>query len=1155
MLTANGRHFGMRLIMIHRFLTIFLLAASLSAPLAAQTDPPQGTAAVDSSLLAGLKSRVEQSQLSDEQKASLLGTITQSETHLKDAASLADATQKRVTATDSVADRAKETTEQFEQLKSFEVEKPVGKPLAELDPMLVDLEARLATTKTAVTDAATSLARSTQTRLQYEAELVELDKQLAERKTQVAATTANSEMSLEDEVKLAELMASQAFISARIDSLRSQIALMDAETASGLPQMTSDLLDRQAETLELQLAAVKAAVESERALDAAQRVEAAQAQLTTLHRALRPIGQQNQELANDSQVIATNIETTEVSLATRTAELERIRNAYEKAITRVDSVGLTDAVGALLRNLKQSLPRAGVLRLRSRERQPTINEAQFDLIDLTDRRNLKMSIAVDALLSAADPPISFAERRTLEEEARELIQQQRTEFLDPAIRNQTTYFNTLVSLSTTEQQIIDLVDEATLYVNKRILWIRSSKPLTTQFAPSRDEWWFLSPSAWNNLASKIGDELKSNFALWGLLLIGIIAVIRSRSRLRRHVRGIGDVVTKANYTDFTATLKALLLAVLTAAPLPLFLWFFGWRLGNVAGTDQMTLALAHFATTFAIGYFPAELVRQVCRPSGLAVFHFEFPPDGVAMLRRAGGWAEAITIPILAVSSFLSVSSWGFGRDVLERYFFVAAMASLVWMVARLLHPHNGLPGNYLRRNPNGWAKHLTIVWYPLAVGTPIALGVLAVIGYFFTAQQLGWQLFQSVGLLLLIGLAISVVLRWVLLHRRKLRIDEMRLRREAEVPDKVAEVPIAPTATTDELQAQMRQTRRLLQTVMLAFALIGLWLIWQDVTPALDFLEKWPIWTSTETITETISGEDGKKTTETRDVQDKVTIDELVLAILIIVVTVAAVRNIPGLLEFSLLRRLPLDHSTRYAITSLTSYAIVLVGLIIACRKIGLHWNQIQWMATALTFGLAFGLQEMFANFVAGIIILFEQPVRVGDVVEIDGVTGVVTKIRIRATTITNWDRKDYIVPNKEFITGKLLNWTRSDEVSRVTIGVGIAYGSDTYRAQQLLMQTATNHPDVLQDPRPTAIFEGFGDSSLNFMLRAHINSYQNRLKVIHELHTAIDDAFRGAEIEISFPQRDLHLRTLPEEVNSAITSASKNTSGEQNADDSAPS
>ena len=262
--------------------------------------------------------------------------------------------------------------------------------------------------------------------------------------------------------------------------------------------------------------------------------------------------------------------------------------------------------------------------------------------------------------------------------------------------------------------------------------------------------------------------------------------------------------------------------------------------------------------------------------------------------------------------------------------------------------------------------------------------------------------------------------------------------------------------------------------------------------------------------------------------IEDSVTLSDLALAILIVVVTVVVFRNGPGLLEMSVLQQLPFDASVRYAITTLVSYVIVMVGTIAACSTIGLQWSQIQWLATALTFGLAFGLQEMFANFVAGLIILLERPIRVGDVVTVDDVTGVVSRIRIRATSITNWDRKEYVVPNKEFITGRLLNWTLSDKVNRVIVEVGLAYGSDTDMARELLLKAANDHPAILKDPAAMASFEGFGDNSLNLILRAFLPTLDNRLQIITELHTAINRSFREAGLEIAYPQRDLHIRTM---------------------------
>jgi potassium efflux system protein len=191
--------------------------------------------------------------------------------------------------------------------------------------------------------------------------------------------------------------------------------------------------------------------------------------------------------------------------------------------------------------------------------------------------------------------------------------------------------------------------------------------------------------------------------------------------------------------------------------------------------------------------------------------------------------------------------------------------------------------------------------------------------------------------------------------------------------------------------------------------------------------------------------------------------------------------------------------------------------------------WSNIQWLVAAVGLGLGFGLQEIFANFVSGLIILFERPIRVGDTVTVGNISGVVSRIRIRATWITGFDRKELVVPNKEFVTTQLVNWSLSDAISRVEIRVGIAYGSDTEKAIELLQDAADANPDVLRDPAPSVLFRGFGDSSLDFELRAFSPDMERRLPIVHALHMAIDRSFRTNGIEIAFPQRDVHLRSLP--------------------------
>jgi len=214
----------------------------------------------------------------------------------------------------------------------------------------------------------------------------------------------------------------------------------------------------------------------------------------------------------------------------------------------------------------------------------------------------------------------------------------------------------------------------------------------------------------------------------------------------------------------------------------------------------------------------------------------------------------------------------------------------------------------------------------------------------------------------------------------------------------------------------------------------------------------------------------------------------------------------------------------------------------------IGLSWGQVQWLVAALSVGIGFGLQEIVANFISGIIILFERPVRVGDVVTIGDTTGSVTKIRIRATTIRNWDKQELLVPNKEFITGRLLNWSLSDTINRVVITIGVDYDTDVPQALALLAEAARENQKVLEDPEPRISFEAFGDNALTLVLRCYLASLEDRLAVTSELHQSINAKFRDAKISIAFPQRDVHLSTaepLRVYVDQARSTSEKPSSG----------
>jgi small-conductance mechanosensitive channel len=270
----------------------------------------------------------------------------------------------------------------------------------------------------------------------------------------------------------------------------------------------------------------------------------------------------------------------------------------------------------------------------------------------------------------------------------------------------------------------------------------------------------------------------------------------------------------------------------------------------------------------------------------------------------------------------------------------------------------------------------------------------------------------------------------------------------------------------------------------------------------------------------------DGFKIGTTQIVPSKVLSGLLVFALLL-----TATRWLKGTLEKRWIKRTRLDSGARDAAVTITGYVGFIVAILMGLSMAGVDLKNITIIAGALSVGIGFGLQEIVKNFVSGIILLFERPIKTGDWVDVGTTQGWVKRIRVRATEVTTVDRTEVIVPNSQFIAAEVTNWTLRDPYGRIKIPVGVAYGSDTQLVKRLLLEVARSHPDVITDNSliglPKVFFISFGDSALLFELRCFIRDIPRRWDVISDLNFEIDRVFRENDIQIPFPQRDLHLRS----------------------------
>jgi len=235
--------------------------------------------------------------------------------------------------------------------------------------------------------------------------------------------------------------------------------------------------------------------------------------------------------------------------------------------------------------------------------------------------------------------------------------------------------------------------------------------------------------------------------------------------------------------------------------------------------------------------------------------------------------------------------------------------------------------------------------------------------------------------------------------------------------------------------------------------------------------------------------------------------------------------KYIRRLFQRRILPRFKLADGAQFVILRLVHYILMVIGMALAINVVGIQLTSLAVIFGLIGVGIAFGLQNITSNFISGIILLFERPVSVGDYIEVEGTSGRVSAINVRATTVVTVDNITLIVPNSKFIEDTVINWSVGDPRIRITVSVGVAYGSDTELVTRLLLKAAEDHPEVLSEPKPDVLFKDFGDSSLNFELRVWIPSPVGRFKVASDLHYAIDAAFRENGVTIAFPQRDVHL------------------------------
>ncbi len=1024
---------------------------------------------------------------------------------------------------------------------------PPGASLEQLQQALQQTEADLKAARDRLKEVEADQVKRETRRGEIAKQVASAQQRLEQVRALLTVPVAPEEPAAVTEARRARLLAERRLLELRIAAADSERANDEARREL-LPLQRERWLERVAQQEKL-AADWHQLVEAERGRDIERkRREASDA--AQRDPVLAPIAAELESLTRVRNELQPKSEQARAALANLRPDPEVLRRQLNRLRSQLDVSGMTPAVGQMLRSYREAVPDPRVFRDSIDERQPLMADLDIQMRDLQEQLDLLAASQdrdLGEILARLGPSATPAERQAIEQAAKDQLRLRR-DFVKRLAEELTTYYDRLQALNEKERQVVDLASQIALFIDQHILWTRSAEPLGPKDFRAAGEAlvWLTSPRELKRIGRAMWPEDNARWAATVASAAVLAALLALRRRLRARVRLIADSISGAPTDTFGRTVEATVLTLLIAAAWPAVLLLLRAALPTSDAQGEIVLAIAVRSALWRVSalLLVAQVTVEACRPRGLGEAHFRWRPESTRLVRLHVRWATWVLVPGGFVVAAMEHQPSDAFTNSLGRLAMIVGMLALALFVQRLLR-RGGLPEEYLSHNRGGWIERLRFVWYPAAVLAPLSLCAASLAGYHYTAVQLTRQLLTSAGCVLLVVLLHGLMLRWLFVAQRRLALEEARKRRQAfeEKQSRGAagsEAPPPPEEPRIDISAISAQTRHLLRSLALLAILIALWGIWANVIPAAGYLSNIRLWSDPTAAALAAADPDSGGAAPAAGVDlGVITMKDLLLAIVVLAVTLVVGRNLPGLLEI-LLQKLPLDQGSRYAIITLLRYSITIIGVVVALGAIGLTWSKIHWLAAAITVGLGFGLQEIFGNFVSGLIILFERPIRVGDIVTVGELHGTVSRIRMRATTIVDWDRKDIVIPNKEFVTGRIINWTLTDPILRIVIPVGIAYGSDTALAEKLLLQVAREHPLLLRDPPAAAVFCGFGDSALNFELRAFTQVDQS-VRVKHELLNAIDQAFRKAGIEIAFPQRDIHIRTISGEApaGSAIADA----------------
>ncbi|MBT8765656.1 mechanosensitive channel MscK [Metapseudomonas boanensis] len=679
----------------------------------------------------------------------------------------------------------------------------------------------------------------------------------------------------------------------------------------------------------------------------------------------------------------------------------------------------------------------------------------------------------------------------------------RSELLDRLSRELNTLLNESITLQLNQKQLQETSKALRNTLDEQMFWIPSNKPLDLNWLKSAPQLLErqLIEMPWGSGVRELGQGLVNRPWLFLPLLLVIGALLWKRRYLHDRLRELNQDVGHFKRDSQLHTPLALFLTVLLALPVSLFLALGGFALQIDARGQNATLgaALMEMAQAWMVFY----TLYRILTPGGIAELHFRWDRPQVAFLRSQIRRLGGVVMALVAIVTVAEHQPAALADDIIGIIVVLSCYALMTLVLSNLLLAEP------MRQQTSPFRLLIGVGFTLLPLAFIVAVGF----GYYYTSLKLTDRLINTLYLLILFLLVEAAFVRGLGVAARRLAYQRALTKRQAQTKENAEGEEVVVEEPTLDIEKVNDQSLRLIRLALLGIFLAAMYMVWADLISVFAYLDQ-------VTLYQYSSGTGDAAT------QVPISLLDVLGALIIAAITTVLARNLPGLLEVLVLSRLTLAQGSSYATTTLLSYAIAGVGFVSALSTLGVSWDKLQWLVAALSVGIGFGMQAIFANFISGLILLFERPVRIGDLVTIGTVTGTVNRIRIRATHITDSDRKEVIVPNQTFLTSQLINWTLTDTVTRIVLVYNVNRGADLELVRKLLLQATQENTRVLRDPPPSVQLKTYGASTLEHELKVYVRELGDRGLATDELNRRIDQLFQEHDINVStVPKMDVIL------------------------------